>query len=109
MRRHLPDDARQVGLLIGVDDMEYSLWRPLGQRRVRDCSEDDFRAGKHSDLQWLVVKTGALRQNDPPAVAAFVAAVGGVVVARETLTAKVSVGPEEWLVIRLGKRENSAR
>jgi hypothetical protein len=57
LRAGLPDNATNIGFIAGVNDSDYSLWRPFGQRRVT-CLRDDTRQllSLPADIEWLVVK-----------------------------------------------------
>ena len=57
LRARLPDNATNIGFIAGVNDSDYSLWRPFGQRRVT-CLRDDTRQLRSlpADIEWLVVK-----------------------------------------------------
>jgi hypothetical protein len=57
LRAGLPDNATNIGYIAGVNDSDYSLWRPFGQRRVT-CLRDDTHqlSSLPADIEWLVVK-----------------------------------------------------
>jgi hypothetical protein len=57
LRARLPDNATNIGFIAGVNDSDYSLWWPFGQRRVT-CLWADTRQPPSlpADIEWLVVK-----------------------------------------------------
>jgi hypothetical protein len=40
LRAGLPADAREIGFIAGSNDTDYSLWRPFGNRLVKDLRPD---------------------------------------------------------------------
>jgi hypothetical protein len=96
IRQHLPPSASVIGL-IDADDMETSLWRPYGARRVELLTESN--RVQHRDLEWVVVKNSLLGAN-PDAFDQWLKQTGGMLVDQETITERVQTGPERWSLVR---------
>jgi len=99
IRQHLPPSASVIGL-IDADDMETSLWRPYGARRVELLTESN--RVHHPDLEWVVVKNSLLGAN-PDAFDQWLKQTGGMLVDQETITERVKSGPERWSLVRFEK------
>jgi hypothetical protein len=57
LRARLPDNATNIGFIAGVNDSDYSLWWPFGQRRVTCLWADTHQPPSlPADIEWLVVK-----------------------------------------------------
>jgi hypothetical protein len=101
MRALLPAGLNRVGFMGTEDDIDISLWRPFGQRRVEHILLDDpAEAIRQRNLQHVVVGGFYLASNTNT-LDAWVQRVGGAVLATNTATLKVSEGPQEWYLVRL--------
>jgi hypothetical protein len=57
LRARLPDNVTNIGFIAGLNDSDYSLWRPFGQRRVTHLRDDTHQMpALPADIEWLVVK-----------------------------------------------------
>ena len=64
LRAALPENVREIGFIAGSNDTDYSLWHPLGKRRVVYPGQDPQQFLTHPDaVEWLVVK-----EKDWPAI-----------------------------------------
>jgi hypothetical protein len=64
LRAALPENVREIGFIAGSNDTDYSLWHPLGERRVVYPGQDPQQFLTHPDaVEWLVVK-----EKDWPAI-----------------------------------------
>jgi len=57
LRAALPENVREIGFIAGSNDTDYSLWHPLGRRRVVYLCQHPQQFLTHPDaVEWLVVK-----------------------------------------------------
>ena len=57
LRAALPENVREIGFIAGSNDTDYSLWHPLGRRRVVYLCQDPQQFLTYPDaVEWLVVK-----------------------------------------------------
>jgi len=97
LRQHLPPSASVAGLIEDGGDLETSLWRPFGARRIELLTQ--FNPFPHPNLEWVVVKNSLLG-DDPNAFAQWLKQSGAILVDQESITEKVAVGPETWSLVR---------
>ena len=101
MRPLLPRDARVVGFIADSDDNDYSLWLPLGTRKVRHFLADDPpEAIRKAGVEYVVVG-GLNLQMYGLTLDQWLAKSGAQLVGSITVTEKVSEGPQPWYVVRL--------
>lgn len=100
LRALLPPDLKMVGFLGGPDDLDISLWRPFGSRRVETISRvataEQIRIRKH---QYAVVSGFFLEFFEIP-IDDWLARSRAELVASETVTTAVSSGPQRWYLVR---------
>jgi len=95
----LPSSTKTVGVLLGENDPESSLWRPFGHRAIDDITDPDQIAVEHADA---VVVSGELITEIVARQLAELVSVG-----RLTPLGQVSVetyvrrGPQDWYVYLL--------
>jgi hypothetical protein len=101
MRKLIPDSVHEIGFIGTGNDPEVSLWRPFGQRKVRDIvnpfdsrSLPDFVAVSQS---WLKEKTGQ-------PIEQWAQVVGMEEVGCVKVTLLVQAGLENWCVYRRSVR-----
>ena len=94
LRQTIPQSVTVIGVIEGGDDVESSLWRPFGLRRVVHVLEGD--RSQESKLQWLVVKDSLIGGGTPQDFEQWLQRDGGVLVARQTIIEKAGAGPETW-------------
>jgi hypothetical protein len=83
------------------DDIDVSVWRPFGHRRVEHILLEDSGANiRQRGLHYIVVGGYYLASKDAT-LSGWLAAVGGVSTGMITATQKVSEGPQSWYVVRL--------
>jgi hypothetical protein len=96
----LPKDLKVVGFLGGPDDLDISLWRPFGSRRVEGISwqatAEQIRMRKH---QYAVVSGFFLGACNVPFEDWRVRSRAELV-ASATVTTVVSGGPQQWYLVR---------
>ena len=99
-RAALPRDLKVVGFLGGPDDLDISLWRPYGGRRVeaiaRQATAEQIRLRK---LQYAVV-SGLFLEFYNISFDDWLSRSRAEVVASATVTTAVSAGPQRWYVVR---------
>jgi hypothetical protein len=100
VRALLPRGLSVVGFMGTCDDIDISLWRPFGERRVEHILLSDSREQiRQRQIQYAVVGEYNLLQSNTT-LAAWLAKTGAQLVATTTATATVSQGPHEWYVVR---------
>jgi hypothetical protein len=104
VREVFPPSVKRVGFLGDEDDIDISLWRPFGSRRVKHVLlSDTVESIREQDLQYVVVGGFNLKQKDMT-LEAWVMRVKGQVVATTSTTMKVGQGEQAWYVVRLPVR-----
>ncbi|TAK93734.1 MAG: hypothetical protein EPO07_17735 [Verrucomicrobia bacterium] len=100
IRERLPPDLKVVGFLGTEDDLDISLWKPYGSRHVEPImlgdSAEDIRARK---IQYAVVSEFQFQLANT-SFDEWLARVPAEVLASETITVRVSTGPQKWFVVR---------
>jgi len=97
IRQHLPPSASVVGLIEDGGDVETSLWRPYGTRRIVLLTGTNLF--QRPNLEWVVVKNHVLGA-DPTAFAQWLKQKGGILVDQEAIAETVTQGPETWSLLR---------
>ncbi len=101
VRPLLPQDAKVVGFIADADDNDYSLWLPLGTRKVRHFLADDPPEEiRKAGVEYVVVG-GLNLQMYGLTLDQWLAKSGAQLVGSITVTEKVSEGPQPWYVVRL--------
>jgi hypothetical protein len=100
VRAMLPQGLSVVGFMGTSDDIDISLWRPFGARRVEhilpsDSAEDIRR--RH--IQYAVVGEVNLLEHNTT-LAAWQAKTGAQLVATALATMTVTQGPHKWYIVR---------
>jgi hypothetical protein len=101
VRAWLPQSAKVVGFMGTEDDIDISLWRSLGSRRVEhillaDSTEEIQRKG----IQYVVVGGFSLAQNKTT-LEAWLGRTQAELIAKTTATVKVAEGAQPWYLVRL--------
>jgi hypothetical protein len=104
LRSHWPADLKVIGMLGSPDDLDISLWRPFGSRRVAHLSahSEDHEKIRARQIEYAVVSGLHLRMEQVDRTA-WLARTRGEVLATNTVTVTVSTGPQEWYLVRFQK------
>jgi hypothetical protein len=101
VRAFLPPGLRIVGFTGTPDDIDISLWRPFGSRRVEHILlSDTAEEIQHRHIQYIVVGGFNLREKGT-SLEAWLARTHGELTATTTATVKVAEGPQPWYIVRL--------
>lgn len=101
VRAVLPAALRVVGFIATGDDLDISLWRPYGSRRVRHYHLEDPAARLRAEgVEWVVIG-GLHLKLENRTLESWLAETGAELVTTLTLTVKASEGPQPWHVVRL--------
>jgi hypothetical protein len=101
VRALLPQGLSVVGFMGTADDIDISLWRPFGTRRVEHILLDDsLELIRQRHIQYMVVGELNLLENNTT-LAAWQAKTGAQLVAAVDATMSVSQGPHHWYIVRL--------
>jgi hypothetical protein len=104
VRALLPEGISIVGFMGTPDDIDISLWRPFGKRRVEHILlSDSPERIRERHIQYAVVGEMNLVENQTT-LAAWQAKTGAQVVATTTATMTVTQGPHAWYVVRFPER-----
>ncbi len=103
LRQYLPAGARTVGFIPTGNDLESSLWKPYGSRRVVEVLTPSPTDPALAQLRGSAIVTSrrALAESFHLTPEAYAATIGGRIAGRATLAQKAAIGPEGWLVIAL--------
>jgi hypothetical protein len=100
VRALLPKGLSVVGFLGTSDDIDISLWRPFGARRVEHILLSDSREQiRQRHIQYAVVGEVNLLENHTT-FAEWQAKTGAELVATATGTMTVIQGPHSWYIVR---------
>ena len=100
VRALLPPDVKVVGFVAGADDSDFSLWLPLGERRVKHFLLSDSTAHFHQEDVNYVVVGGWYLQRSGLTIDEWLKQSGARLVANTNVTLKVSEGPQPWFVVQ---------
>jgi hypothetical protein len=100
VRALLPPGLKVVGFMGTADDIDISLWRPFGSRRVEHIplSESPEQI-RQRQIQFAVVGEVNLLENNTT-LAEWQKRTGAELVATATATTTVFQGPRHWYVVR---------
>jgi len=103
IRDFLPPTEEAVGFMGSEDDIDISLWRPFGSRRVEhillsERVEDIRRRG----VRYVVVGGYHLMQQGLT-LESWLERTHGNLIGAISATVKVSDGPQKWYVVRVGE------
>jgi len=103
VRASLPPDLAIVGFMADGDDLDISLWRPFGKKRVEHIllndSPDQIR---QRQIQYVVVG-GANLAAHRVSLSDWVQRTQAEVTATNTATLKVNEGPQPWYTVRINE------
>lgn len=95
IRAHLPPDVEDIYLITGSNDTDYSLWYPVGQRRVHYLRRAPHAAG----IEWLVVKENEWPELSDISLAEWAPANHFRLLLSTNIVAFVSRGGENWFLL----------
>jgi hypothetical protein len=100
VREHLPAGARDIGFIAGSNDSGYSLWRPLGWRRLICLRQENGQISVIPDqLEWLVIKEKAWPDTSSVPLNEWAANHQFQIVYSTNITELVTWGGENWLLL----------
>jgi hypothetical protein len=101
VKKYIPAGVRTVGFVPTGNDLEGSLWRPFGARRVVEVLQPTRSDPAIRQLSGSVVISSprGLYEHFQMTAEEFAHAIGGRVIGEEMLTIKAIVGPEPFCVI----------
>jgi hypothetical protein len=99
VRDLLPPSVKTVGFIAGPDDMDVSLWRPFGIRRVEHFFDNDPPAEISAHVEYAVVGSYNLFLKKI-SFADWLQQSGAQLVATTNATLKVNEGPQPWYLVR---------
>jgi hypothetical protein len=101
IRDFLPASEKRIGFMGTEDDIDISLWRPFGSRRVEHLLlSDTSEQIQNRHLKYVVVGGFNLAQKDTT-LQAWLERTRGRSIGQTTATIKVAEGPQQWYVVRL--------
>ncbi len=104
VRALLPPETSVVGFVATEDDLDVSLWRPYGARKVKHFTLDDpVDLLRRSGAEYVVLGGFNLARENK-SLAGWLQESGGELVGTVTAEAKVREGPQAWYVVRMGPR-----
>ena len=99
VRLHLPPGSKTLGFAGASNESEYSLWKPLGERRVLDAGSSDRLDLEVGEVDCIVGSgEGISNRFDLPAEE-YARSIGGKVVWKERIAIMAGREPQEWHVI----------
>lgn len=102
LREALPAEARNIGFLAGGNDTDYSLWRPIGLRRV-----EYLQTGHELPIQiphtveWIVVKEKIFSEISHEPLEEWALQHHAKRVLSIPITTLVGWGAEQWSLFRI--------
>jgi hypothetical protein len=100
IRAMLPKGLSRVGFMGGADDIDISLWRPFGTRRVEHIlPTDSLEQIQQRHIQYAVVSESPLL-DEHTMLAAWQERTRAEVVGTLTATMTVVQGPRTWYIVR---------
>lgn len=110
-RELLPPATRVVGFVQSGDDPEIALWRPFGQRAVRELVGPEMRDRTRLEaakIEAIVARCSVVEQHCG-SISNWLAAIDGELLGVLPLTLKVSEGRQPWCVVKLRPSEDPPR
>jgi hypothetical protein len=103
LRAGLPADAREIGFIAGSNDTDYSLWRPFGNRLVKDLRPDIRRFLEKPNVEWVVVKEDIWPEISPVPFEKWAQEHSAKIVLTQSIVELVSAGPQNWSLLHIEK------
>jgi hypothetical protein len=102
IRALVPPDVRVIGLLASGDDIETSLWKPFGTRRVKQVlPKDPPDELERRGVRYVVLHENTLQEEHRTTLESWLAIHPAQVLARTNFFIKASRDIETWCVLRL--------
>jgi hypothetical protein len=100
VRALLPKGLSVVGFMGTLDDIDLSLWRPYGSRRVEHILlSDSLEEIRQRHIQYAVVGSVNLAENHTT-LAEWQKKTGAELIATTLATQSVTQGPQPWYIVR---------
>lgn len=107
VRAILPPDSKTLGL-VTFDDLETSLWRPFGSRRIIHVThEDDARSLRHQGIELVLVSEYIVTDHQKSTLHDWLGRFNAEVVTSLDLTLRATRGPSRWHLVRLRTAEEA--
>jgi len=104
VRESLPPSVKNVGFLATEDDIDISLWRPFGSRRVEHILlSDSGEEIRRRSIEYVVVGGFNLAQKGTT-LETWSERIHGKLLTTTTATIKVAEGPQPWYLVHLPQR-----
>ncbi len=101
VRKLLPSNVKTVGFMGAEDDLDISLWRPFGNRRVEHVLLSDSPEYIHDrHLEYVVVGGFNLTLKETQ-LETWLKRVDGRIIATSSATIKVAEGQQSWYLVQL--------
>jgi hypothetical protein len=103
VRDFLPVTEKTIGFMASEDDIDISLWRPFGSRRVEHILlSDSVEEIRQRGIQYVVVGGFYLVQQRLT-LEAWMERIRGKLIGATSATVKVSEGSQNWYVVSLAE------
>ncbi len=101
LKAQLPPNTHVLGFIPNINDLEGTLWKPYGSRKVIEVLTSSPKDPALAALRGSAIVTSrrALEERFNLTPEAYAASINGTLSARAMLTQKVALGPEEWVLI----------
>ena len=104
IRKLLPPEAAEIGVIAGNNDTTYSLWRPFGTRKVTDlCFNPRHFLEQQITVEWVVVKEKYWPEVCPIPLTDWAAAHHAQLVKSVPIVELVGWGAENWVLLHFAK------
>ena len=104
VRALLPPNVKTVGFMGAEDDLDISLWRPFGHRRVEHVlPSDSLENIRERHLEYIVIGGFNLKLKGTT-LETWLNRIGGRVIATTSATVKVAEGQQPWYLVRVDAR-----
>jgi hypothetical protein len=109
VRVSLPSSVTTVGFLGTEDDIDISLWRPFGSRRVEHILLSDSEGEiRRRCIEYVVVGGFHLAQQGTR-LETWLGQVRGTLLTKTTATIKAAEGAQQWYLVRLQRPESTGK
>ena len=101
VRQWFPPGLKTIGFLGFCDDLDISLWKPYGSRRVEPFLIDDSRETiRKLGIEYAVV-SGLELSMEHTTIEQWLQKSGAELIASVTATTTVAMGPQAWYVVHI--------